>query len=58
MRQRSRLNKLERARALSVATTPALLFLTAEGLRDAHNRPVDRTPVGVKVIVGIDPRDL
>lgn len=55
MKLRPRLEKLERKQ---VPMTPALLFLTADGLRDSHNRPVDHAPKGVKVIVGIDPRDV
>lgn len=55
MKLRGRLDHLERTRT---PTTPALLFLTPEGLRDVRNQPVDRAPKGVKVIVGIDPRDV
>ncbi len=54
-RSRTRLERLERARK---PAAPALLFLTSDGLRDVHNRPVDHAPAFVKVIVGIDPRDV
>jgi hypothetical protein len=55
MSRAKRLEKLERQRTPS---TPALLFLTPDGLRDAHNRLVDGAPQGVKVLVGVDPRDI
>lgn len=55
MKLKPRLEKLERSQA---PTTPALLFLTADGLRDSQNRLVDGAPKGVKVIVGVDPRDI
>lgn len=52
---RTRLERLERKAA---PETPALLFLTAYGLCDVHNRPVDRATAGAKVIVGVDPKDV
>ncbi len=55
MSRAKRLEKLERQRA---PLTPALLFLTPDGLRDVHNRLVDHAPHGVKVLVGVDPRDI
>ncbi len=55
MNRAKRLEKLERK---AVPTHPALLFMTADGLRDTHNRPVDHALVGAKVIIGLDPRDM
>ena len=56
MRLKTRLGHLEVKRA------PAhlgLIFLTPQGLRDAHDRPVSPAAAeGAKDIVGIDPRDL
>ncbi len=54
MRMGARLDKLRQRTPL----TPALLFLTPDGLRNVHNRPVDGAPHGVKVLVGVDPRDM
>ena len=54
----SRAKRLEKLERKAVPTHPALLFMTADGLRDVHNRPVDRALAGVKVIIGLDPRDL
>ena len=57
MRLSTRLRKLERE-AVPTTPRPALLFLTGGGLRDAQNRPVEGAPRGVKVIIGVDPRDV
>ncbi len=54
----SRLKRLEKLERFHVPNTPALLFLTADGLRGLHNRPVDHAPKGVKVIIGLDPREV
>ncbi len=56
MRLRGRLERLE---VKGQDTRPAVLCLTAEGLKDLHGEPVKSDELqGVKVIVGIDPREL
>jgi hypothetical protein len=51
--------RLERLEVKQVRAHPSLVFLTPQGLRDVHDRPVSpEAAENAKVIVGIDPRDL
>lgn len=56
MRLKTRIEHLE------VKRTPAhlgLIFLTPQGFRDAHDRPLSPAAAeGAKIIVGIDPREV